>query len=373
MSFPFLPTARTALLCVLGLSLITSAACARETGAPDAPATAQKTAPAATETAQAQSSQPAVTPAAETSPAEPAFDESKIPAVVARVNGEEVTRDELIKEADGARSQLARRGMPDEATHTADFYHRALNEIVAGILLYDEAKAKGLLASKEEIDKQLAAFKAQAPPGQDFDKTMEAMGMTPEAVREDIRRSLSIQKVFQSEVLPKVKVDDAAIESFYKANLEHMKRPEQVKVRHILVKVDKDATSVEKGAAKGKAEALRKRIAAGEDFAKVAKESSDDTGSAKNGGELPWLSPGQAVTPFDKAAFALEKGQISNVVETPFGYHIIQLEDRRPASTVPLDEAKDTITKMLQQRQAEAQFRARVEELKSAGKVEIFL
>jgi peptidyl-prolyl cis-trans isomerase D len=116
----------------------------------------------------------------------------------------------------------------------------------------------------------------------------------------------------------------------------------QVRARHVLIKVASDADDAARHAAKAKAEAVRARAAKGEDFAKLARAQSDDTGSASQGGDLGWNKRGKMVAPFDDAQFALKAGELSNVVETRFGYHVIKVEGVREGD-VPLEEAKAEI------------------------------
>jgi peptidyl-prolyl cis-trans isomerase C len=117
-----------------------------------------------------------------------------------------------------------------------------------------------------------------------------------------------------------------------------------------------------------------KRLKAGEDFAKLAQENSEDPGSQPRGGDLGWMARGQTPPPFEQAAFALKKpNDISPVVESPFGYHIIQLLERQPAAEIPYEQVKDRLGMMLKQQQAQQQIEARVKELRSKAKVEIYI
>jgi parvulin-like peptidyl-prolyl isomerase len=145
-------------------------------------------------------------------------------------------------------------------------------------------------------------------------------------------------------------------------------------VRHILVHAEANAPAADKEKARAKAEDLLKRIQKGEDFAKLASENSDDPGSKIRGGDLPPFTHGQMVPAFDKAAFALTKlNELSPVVESPFGYHVIQLVGKEAATVAPFEMVKGQIAEFLKQKQSQQALAAHVQELRSKGKVETFI
>lgn len=160
---------------------------------------------------------------------------------------------------------------------------------------------------------------------------------------------------------------EADIQAYYDAHThDRFMLPEQVRARHILIKLEPDATESRREEARKRAEDLLARIKAGADFAALAKKHSDDTASAPLGGDLGLFGRGRMVAPFESAAFALEVGQVSEIVESPFGFHLIKLEEKRAATTRPLDEVREEIVKTLAEerglelarKQAEADRRA---------------
>ncbi len=150
------------------------------------------------------------------------------------------------------------------------------------------------------------------------------------------------QELIRQEIA-KIQVSEDDIKSYYKANMESFNAPEMVKARHILIKVGRAASEEEKNNAREKAEGILKRIKAGEDFAKLAAELSDDPGSKVNGGELGFFPRGRMVKPFEDAAFAMKPGEVSGLVETQFGFHIIKVEEKKPAGIEPFDAVRDKI------------------------------
>src|SRR5262249_26857140 len=157
----------------------------------------------------------------------------------------------------------------------------------------------------------------------------------------------------RTEFLAQANVTDQEIADYYNEHKEQrFTDPEQVRARHILVKVDGGASDAVKAAARKKAEDLLKRVRAGEDFATLAKKNSDDSGSADKGGDLGVFPHGKMVPAFDTAVFALEPGAVSEVVETPFGFHIIKLEEHLAGGPRPLHAARDEIGNTLKRNQA---------------------
>jgi peptidyl-prolyl cis-trans isomerase D len=148
-------------------------------------------------------------------------------------------------------------------------------------------------------------------------------------------------------------VTNQQVEQYYQAHQKDFQVPDEVKVRHILIKVPAGADAKTDAAAKQKAEDLLKQIKAGGDFAALAKANSDDPGSKEQGGDLGMIQRGVTVPAFEKAAFSLQPGQVSDLVKTQFGYHILKVEEKQTAHLKPLDEVKPQIVATLT-RQAEA-------------------
>ncbi|MCK9294738.1 MAG: SurA N-terminal domain-containing protein [Desulfobulbaceae bacterium] len=145
----------------------------------------------------------------------------------------------------------------------------------------------------------------------------------------------------------KITVPEAEVEQYYNSHQEEFGQPEKRRARHIILK----ATEQDKQARRAEMEKILARARAGEDFAALARQYSED-GSAAQGGDLGFFSRGQMVKPFEDAVFGLQKGQISDIVETQFGFHIMQLEDIQPANITPLAGAKSTIENKLKKQQA---------------------
>lgn len=332
-------------------------------GAASAPAAAPATPAAHDSTAP-----PAAAGAPGQPPAPQELAKDKIPAVVAKVNGTPIAKGDLIKVADQFHSQAP------TMTETAEFYRKILDQLISNELLRQEATAAGVTASDEEVNKQLGELKGRFPSPEKFQEELKKNNLTEAEIAKQIRENLVMQKFVETKVVNEVKVSDADVKSFYDKNPDKLTRPERIHIRHILVGVTKTATPEDKKKAQAKADELLAKLKAGGDFAKLAEESSDDPGSKAKGGDLSWVSRGQMVKPFEDAAFALKKpNEISPVVESQFGFHIIQLLEHQDAGKVPYDEVKDKISGFLKQQQQKEKFFDHIKTLKDKAKVEIFI
>ena len=171
---------------------------------------------------------------------------------------------------------------------------------------------------------------------------------------EFFKNNFLANEFLRKEVAAKVTVSEDDVKSYYDTHQDEFKTPEMVKARHILIKVDKSASEEDKKQAQKKAEDILSKIKAGEDFAKLASEFSDDPGSKSKGGDLGFFARGRMVKPFEDAAFALKVGEVSGIVESPFGYHIIKAEERKDAGVETYDTAKDKIRQRLVQERAKS-------------------
>jgi parvulin-like peptidyl-prolyl isomerase len=155
--------------------------------------------------------------------------------------------------------------------------------------------------------------------------------------------------------------------------MERFKQGDTVHAAHILIGLPQGATPEQKAEAKTRATAVLKTVRAGGDFATLARANSSDQGSAQNGGDLGFFPKGQMTPAFEEAAFKLKPGTVSALVETPFGFHIIKVMERRPPRTAPFAEVSGQIKDFLTQGQREQKLEKFVEEVKAKGKIEILV
>ena len=182
---------------------------------------------------------------------------------------------------------------------------------------------------------------------------------------------MAINKMMEAEVAEPSPATDADVQDFYDKNPDKFKQPESVRASHILI-LTKKADEAAKKAARAKIDGVLKRVKAGEDFAALAKENSED-GSAAQGGDLGFFPRGQMVPAFDQAAFALKPGEISDVVTSQFGYHIIKLTEKKAASVVPLEQVKPRVLEFLTNQKKQQRVDGFINEAKEKAKIEVLV
>jgi peptidyl-prolyl cis-trans isomerase C len=215
-------------------------------------------------------------------------------------------------------------------------------------------------------------MRSQLPNEQEFKKALAARGVTLEKLKSDTRLDLSINKMMEAEAATLPAPGDAQVRDFYDKNPDKFKQEEACRASHILFKVEESADAATKKKAKDQAESVLKQARAGADFAELAKKYSAD-GSAQQGGDLDFFTRGQMVPAFDQAAFALKPGQISDIVTTQFGYHIIKVTERRAASTVDFEKVSARIKEYLTEQQKQQKVEAFIESLKQKAKIEVLV
>ena len=230
-------------------------------------------------------------------------------------------------------------------------YRQVLDRIIGFHLLAQEARSRKVVPPPWDVDKQLGDLKKQFPNEAAFNQMLQTRGVTVEQLRKETESTLAVNQMLQAEIEPQVKVQDPEIKTFFDQNKARFHQQESVHASHILIKQ------------------LRK----GAKFADLAKKFSQDPGSAQNGGDLGFFNKGQMVAPFDQAAFALKPGQMSGVVETPFGYHIIQVHEAKPARDVGFEEVKDQIREYLATQQREQKSQVFVDQLKTKSKISVLI
>jgi foldase protein PrsA len=258
---------------------------------------------------------------------------------VAKVNGVSIAKEQLYN------AVLASSG------------EKTLQNLIDQELIQQEAKKAGVQVQQTEIDNALESTKGQFQSEDEFNQALVTYGMTSDQLKQNIQTELLIEKILE----PEITVTDDEINQYYTANLETLKTPEQVKASHILV------------ATKEEADAIEQQLKNGEDFSTIAQDKSLDTATKSKGGDLNYFAKGEMEEPFEAAAFKLETGAISDVVQTTNGYHIIKVTDHKQASTPTLDEKKEEIHTTLIKQKVSDKASSWLEEKKSGASIENYL
>ena len=196
------------------------------------------------------------------------------------------------------------------------------------------------------------------------------MGVTETIIRKQLEKGLAIDELLKAKRVKDIEVTDEESRKYYDEHQDQFKQSEQVKASHILIKVEPTASDEQKAEARKKIEAVQGKLKKGDDFAVVAKEYSEGP-SKSRGGDLGFFGRGQMVKPFEDAAFTMDVEEVSGVVETKFGYHIIKVSEKKPASTSSYSEVKDQLQQHLKQQKTRQAVEAYVEELRKKAKIEL--
>ncbi len=247
-----------------------------------------------------------------------------------------------------------------------------LEQLVDRELLYQESLKFPVENKDGQVAEELAGIQARFPSPEAFQEALQTDGLSEEGLRDLIGRQVMVRHYVEGQMVPTVKVTDEEVGAFYKENEAQFEEPEQVQCSHILLRVAPEAPPEAKAAVRKKAEELRARCLKGEDFGALAREHSEDPGSKDDGGDLGLFPRERMVPPFATAAFALAKiGDVSEVVETQFGYHIIKLTGREAANRQTLEEVKGPIADYLRSMRLDEVVKGKVTELKAAAKIDV--
>ncbi|HZR20913.1 MAG TPA: peptidylprolyl isomerase [Verrucomicrobiae bacterium] len=296
--------------------------------------------------------------------------------VVAKGKGIEIKRSQLDDAMVSIKSSFAARGQqlpPDEMDHLEQ---EVLDRLIQVQILLTKATEADKTAGKEVCLKRLDAFKTRAGGAEAFARQLKSVGTTPEELQAKMTDESTAQVVLEREL--NINVSDDAIKKFYDDNPSKFEQPEMVRASHILVstkdpETNKDLPDEQKAAKHKKAEELLKRAKNGEDFAKLAKENSDDPGSKDKGGEYQFAR-GQMVPEFETAAFSLKTNQVSDIVTTTYGYHIIKLSEKIPAKKIELAKVAPDVKEYLKQQEMQkrqADLQDYLQKLKKSSGIQI--
>lgn len=294
------------------------------------------------------------------------------PAVAAKVNGQTISEGKLSSSYEA----FMKGRKIDPARLTPEQVKQAkrgvLEALISQELLGQEATKKKIAVSDDEVQKTIEGVRKSLGSEKAFDDRIKAAGFTPDGYTADVRRRLAVRRLIQDEISGKLAVSEKEVHKFYTENPASFTIPKQHHLRHILIKAGKDASEADQAKAKKKAEEVLAKAKAGEDFAELAKKYSEGP-TATKGGDLGFVVKGQMVKPFEEAGFALKPGEVSDVVKTQFGYHVIRLDEVRGGDQVPEAKVSDRIRKYLMAVKTQERLKEHLTDLRNSAKVEILV
>jgi peptidyl-prolyl cis-trans isomerase C len=290
----------------------------------------------------------------------------------ALVNGIAIPMEQYTKEVNIQVARVSQQGQKVSDDQMAKLKNDILNSLIEREILYQQSQKAGIQVTEQIVDDQLAAIKKRFPSETEYKNALSKMNLSEDEVKVQINRGLSIKGLIDQQIASKVVITDEESKAYYDKNPQMFEQPEQIKASHILIKVDAKADDATKAEARKKIEEVQQKLKDGGDFAALAKEYSEGPSSTK-GGDLGYFRRGQMVKPFEEAALALKPNEVSEVVETRFGYHLIIVYDKKPLQTLAYADVKDKISQRMKQEKIEKEAVQYVDKLKKGAKIEKLL
>ena len=292
--------------------------------------------------------------------------------VAVTVNGVDITESQIETYIKPQLEKMAKQLPPPFVEqYKKQMMQQALESMIAMCLLDGKVREASIEVTEEEATEKLKEMaSAQKPPLslEDIKALVERSGQSLDEVKNRIRKQLGYEKLMEAQFAGKINFTEDDAKKYYSENTKKFETPEQVRASHILIKPDTTDPNTDPNKAKARAQELLKQIKDGADFATLARASSSCPSAAK-GGDLGLFARGQMAPPFEKAAFELKVGQVSDIVKTRFGYHIIKVADHRDARLTTFEQAKDDIIKMLTQKKQAELAKEYIESLKAEADI----
>ena len=234
-------------------------------------------------------------------------------------------------------------------TFKEEFDNEILNVMISQEIVNQQAEKENITVTDEEVANEMSSYMQMIENVDEYNKFMEENGIDEEFLKNHFRQTLIFDK-YRNKIMSETEITENDLREYYNTHIDEYKK-EEIKASHILITTlnDMGEPLSEEETAKKESEAqdILARIKQGEDFEALAKEYSDDKASASNGGDLGYFAKGVMVPEFEEAAFKLEKGQVSDVVKSSFGYHIIKVDDKREEITSYEDEKENILENLI--------------------------
>ena len=291
---------------------------------------------------------------------------------IAVVNGKIISKSDFDRQMAGVNEQFSKTGKAPSPTELTDIKKKVLEHLINFELLYQESKKEGIQIDEKVLNERYANWKKQIPSQEALNEFLKKLNLSETGFKDKFKMDLAVQQFIEKKFGQKALVSDQESKAFYDSHPDFFKIPEQVRASHILIKVDSKADAAQKAAARKKIEDIQKQLKNGEDFSELAKKVSDCPSKDK-GGDLGYFSRGQMVKPFEDVAFSLKPGEVSGIVETEFGFHIIKVTDKKPETILAYEQVKDRLAARLKEDKVEKEIGLYLEKLKKDAKIERYL
>jgi peptidyl-prolyl cis-trans isomerase C len=301
------------------------------------------------------------------------IDFASIPDVIAEIDGNPIGKAGYVLALKGFQKNVMKYGSKIDKQALQKVKKDIIESIISRETFLHQANKENIKVDDAVIAEKLAQVKAGFPDQEVFRNALKEQGLTEESLREEIVKAVIIQSLVEKNILNKIKISDDTLRNYYDLNQLEFEKEEMVRASHILAKADAKSSPEEKKKARRRIEETKRKLNEGADFAKLASTESDDEAAAANAGDLGVFSRGRMVKEFATAAFSMEPGEISDIIETQFGYHLIKVFERIPAQVVPFEQAKESIKAKLTQKQSGEKIREYIEKLRKEFNVKVMV
>ncbi len=289
--------------------------------------------------------------------------------VVAIVNGESIKYGEFKQELDTTYRRFHQSGQLIDGTMFEQLKKEVRESLINLIVLDQYSQKLSITVDETELDQYYQKAVSQYPSKKAYRKSLKEAGLTESDLRTRLKRTLAAKQVVDTQVAPGIKVTQEELKAYYDDHAYEFEHDVQVHAAHILIKVPTFADRNTREEARQRIVAIQDKIKSGEDFAVLAKKFSEGP-SKVNGGDLGYFGAAQMAPAFETAAFSLDPGEVSNVVTTQFGYHLIKVYDRKPAGKESFSEAAPRLKARFHKERLDKSLRELVEELKAEAQIE---
>jgi len=294
---------------------------------------------------------------------------NSLPEVVASVNDVKITSRPIKATLQRLKVQASHQNQGINKQQIKQMVNQVLEAEIQREVMFQHGKKLKIEVLDKDVSDILDLMKSRFNNEEEFLKEFSKSGLNLEMLKKQISQNIVVTRVIQKEIQDKIEISDQQTLDFYKKNENSFKNPESVHAAHILIKVDNKFSDKDKEIARKKIDDILIKAQEGEDFAELAKQYSEGP-SASRGGDLNNVTRNQMVKEFEDAVFKLNEGEISDVVETQFGFHIIKAYEKKEAGgLVQFDQVKENISNFLKRSEAEQRTKPYIEDI--VGKADI--
>lgn len=289
--------------------------------------------------------------------------------IVAIVNGEVIHFQDV---DNAAKQMIANIGISNKITYKDSVIQtQALDWLIANKLLRQEVKNHVIEVTKYEVDEAIRQIKKIFPSEDKFIEALHQQNLSQREFEENVILDLKVQKLLEQQVIANIgEIDRKEAKKYYHENTAKYQKKEEVRARHILIRVKQDAKEAEVRKARRKAQAILAQLKNGKDFEELAETYSEGPSAAK-GGDLGYFCRGDMVKSFEDEVFSLKPGELSDIIRTDFGFHIIKVEDFKKPRQIPFEEVENEIKNYLRQEKSNQLFKQYIDKLKQKSKINI--